>query len=131
LLAIPLSLVVRLFAGCAVPNPSPRLSRARCSTVSVVEEVSGSGSLLGIVKDILNPLAVTKGVPVEWEILMTTQVEAFPDALYESGRDSHRLVNQAILVLERNGPAEGASAGGHGNCFTDLQHEGVAPTVGG
>jgi hypothetical protein len=27
--------------------------------------------------------------------------------LYESDRDSHRLVNQAILVLERNGPAEG------------------------
>jgi hypothetical protein len=38
---------------------------------------------------------------------MTTQVEAFLDALYESDRDGHRLVNQAILVLERNGPAEG------------------------
>jgi hypothetical protein len=34
-------------------------------------------------------------------------VEAFLDALYETDRDSHRLVNQAILVLERNGPAEG------------------------
>jgi hypothetical protein len=44
---------------------------------------------------------------VEWEILMTAQVEAFLDALYESDRDGHRLVNQAILVLERNGPAEG------------------------
>jgi hypothetical protein len=44
---------------------------------------------------------------MDWEILMTTQVEAFLDALYGSDRDSHRLVNQAILVLERNGPAEG------------------------
>ena len=38
---------------------------------------------------------------------MTAQVEAFLDGLYESDRDSHRLVNQAILVLERSGPAEG------------------------
>ena len=44
---------------------------------------------------------------MEWEILMTAQVEEFLDALYESDRKSHRLVNQAILVLERNGPAEG------------------------
>lgn len=44
---------------------------------------------------------------MEWEILMTAQVEAFLDALYESDRDCHRLVNQAILVLERNGPTEG------------------------
>jgi hypothetical protein len=38
---------------------------------------------------------------------MTAEVESFLDELYESDRDSHRLVNQAILVLERNGPAEG------------------------
>jgi hypothetical protein len=38
---------------------------------------------------------------------MTVQVEAFLDALYEADRETHRLVNQAILVLERNGPAEG------------------------
>ena len=44
---------------------------------------------------------------MDWEILMTAQVEAFLDTLYESDRDCHRLVNQAILVLERNGPAEG------------------------
>lgn len=44
---------------------------------------------------------------MEWEILMTTEVEEFLDGLYESDRDSHRLVNQAILVLERNGPGEG------------------------
>ena len=44
---------------------------------------------------------------MEWEILMTTQVEAFLDDLYDSDSVSHRLVNQAILVLERNGPAEG------------------------
>jgi hypothetical protein len=31
----------------------------------------------------------------------------FLDDLYESDPESHRLVNQAILVLERNGPAEG------------------------
>lgn len=44
---------------------------------------------------------------MEWEILLTEGVEAFLDTLYEADRDSHRLVNQAILVLERNGPAEG------------------------
>jgi hypothetical protein len=38
---------------------------------------------------------------------MTAQVEDFLDRLYESDRESHRLVNQAILVLERNGPTEG------------------------
>jgi hypothetical protein len=27
--------------------------------------------------------------------------------LYETDRTSHQLVNQAILILERNGPAEG------------------------
>jgi hypothetical protein len=44
---------------------------------------------------------------VEWEILLTDEVEAFLDELYESDRASHQLVNQAILVLERSGPAEG------------------------
>lgn len=44
---------------------------------------------------------------MEWEILMTTEVEEFLDELYDADRDSHRLVNQAILVLERNGPGEG------------------------
>ena len=44
---------------------------------------------------------------MEWEILMAGQVEEFLDQLYVLDRDSHRLVNQAILVLERNGPAEG------------------------
>jgi hypothetical protein len=44
---------------------------------------------------------------VEWEVLMTNQVEAFLDELYEFDRISHRLVNQAILILEQNGPAEG------------------------
>lgn len=44
---------------------------------------------------------------MEWEILMTTQVEAFLDDLYDSDPVSHQLVNQAILVLEGSGPAEG------------------------
>jgi len=44
---------------------------------------------------------------VEWEILLTAEVEAFLDDLYDSDRVSHQLVNQAILVLERNGPGEG------------------------
>ena len=44
---------------------------------------------------------------MEWEVLLTAEVEAFLDELYESDRVSHQLVNQAILVLERNGPAEG------------------------
>src|SRR5215469_8281357 len=38
---------------------------------------------------------------------MTTEVESFLDDLFDSDRASHQLVNQAILVLERNGPAEG------------------------
>lgn len=48
-----------------------------------------------------------EGSRVEWEILLTPEVEAFLDELYERDRVSHQLVNQAILVLERNGPAEG------------------------
>jgi hypothetical protein len=44
---------------------------------------------------------------VEWEILLTPEVEAFLDQLYESDPVSHQRVNQAILILERNGPAEG------------------------
>ena len=42
---------------------------------------------------------------VEWEILLTAEVEAFLDELYESDPTSHQLANQAILVLERSGPA--------------------------
>jgi hypothetical protein len=42
----------------------------------------------------------------EWEILLTAEVESFLDDLYESDPASHQLVNQAILILERNGPAE-------------------------
>jgi hypothetical protein len=38
---------------------------------------------------------------------MTSEVESFLDDLYANDRASHQLVNQAILVLERNGPAEG------------------------
>ena len=44
---------------------------------------------------------------MQWEILLTAQVETFLDGLYEADRESHRLVNEAILVLEQNGPAEG------------------------
>jgi hypothetical protein len=43
----------------------------------------------------------------EWEILLTAEVESFLDDLYESDPASHQLVNQAILIPERNGPAEG------------------------
>lgn len=49
------------------------------------------------------------GDAAEWEILLTPEVEAFLDGLYESDPASHQLVNQAILILERNGPAEGRS----------------------
>jgi hypothetical protein len=38
---------------------------------------------------------------------LTAEVESFLDDLYESDPASHQLVNQAILILERNGPAEG------------------------
>jgi hypothetical protein len=44
---------------------------------------------------------------VEWEILLTQEVEDFLDELYEADPASHQLVNQAILVLESHGPAEG------------------------
>ena len=43
----------------------------------------------------------------EWEILLTAEAESLLDDLYESDPASHQLVNQAILILERNGPAEG------------------------
>lgn len=42
-----------------------------------------------------------------WEIFLTEEVEQFLDTLYDSDRASHRLVNEAILILERNGPMEG------------------------
>ncbi|MGI5162382.1 type II toxin-antitoxin system RelE/ParE family toxin [Microbispora sp. CA-102843] len=49
-----------------------------------------------------------EGIAVdEWEIFFTNEVGEFLDSLYATDRDSHKLVNQAILVLERNGPAEG------------------------
>lgn len=48
-----------------------------------------------------------EGRSSEWEILLTVEVESFLDKLCESDPVSHQLVNQAILVLERNGPAEG------------------------
>jgi hypothetical protein len=35
------------------------------------------------------------------------QVESFLNNLYETDPASDQLVNQAILILERNGPAEG------------------------
>jgi len=44
---------------------------------------------------------------MDWEILLTPEVDAFLDQLYDSDPVSHQLVNQAILVLEHNGPAEG------------------------
>jgi hypothetical protein len=50
---------------------------------------------------------VLGGVLGAWEILMTEDEAEFLDALYAMDRKSHALVNQAILVLERNGPAEG------------------------
>ena len=43
----------------------------------------------------------------EWEILLSAEVESFLDGLYESDPASHQLVNQAILILECNGPGEG------------------------
>ena len=43
----------------------------------------------------------------EWDIFMTDEVGDFLDRLYESDRESHKLVNLAILTLERTGPAEG------------------------
>ncbi|GGK49898.1 hypothetical protein Ppa06_09770 [Planomonospora parontospora subsp. parontospora] len=43
----------------------------------------------------------------EWEIFFTDEVGEFLDTLSETDRASHKLVNQAVLILERNGPAEG------------------------
>ena len=66
---------------------------------------------------------------MEWEILLTSEVEAFLDDLYESDMASHRPVNQAILVLERNAGG-GAPAGGLDHRVTDREHEGAAAAVG-
>ncbi|MGW8529916.1 type II toxin-antitoxin system RelE/ParE family toxin [Nocardiopsis sp. NPDC055824] len=38
---------------------------------------------------------------------MTGEVEEFLDVLHTTDQKTHRLVNQAILVLEQSGPAEG------------------------
>lgn len=43
----------------------------------------------------------------EWEIFMTNEVEQFLDELWQTDRATHTLVNQAILLLERTGPAQG------------------------
>ncbi|WP_406311992.1 type II toxin-antitoxin system RelE/ParE family toxin [Streptosporangium sp. NBC_01639] len=43
----------------------------------------------------------------DWEIFFTDEVGEFLDTLHEIDQKSHKLVNQAILILERNGPAEG------------------------
>ncbi|MFI9509985.1 type II toxin-antitoxin system RelE/ParE family toxin [Nocardia sp. NPDC052566] len=43
----------------------------------------------------------------EWEILITDEVEQFLDGIYETDRYTHKLVNQAILMLEQNGPCLG------------------------
>ncbi|WP_449061977.1 type II toxin-antitoxin system RelE/ParE family toxin [Planomonospora algeriensis] len=43
----------------------------------------------------------------EWEIFFTDEVGEFLDTLSETDHASHKPVNQAILILERNGPAEG------------------------
>jgi hypothetical protein len=80
-----------------VPIPAER-------TVEQGPAIAGSAGLPADLKDILY---LTGGEVVEWEVFLTTQVEGFLDALYETDRDSHKLVNQAILILERNGPAEG------------------------
>ena len=42
-----------------------------------------------------------------WEIRITEGVEGFLDELYESDRETHRLVNESIQILEDNGPMEG------------------------
>ncbi|GAA3237372.1 hypothetical protein GCM10010532_076210 [Dactylosporangium siamense] len=41
----------------------------------------------------VNNIVNRGGAAVEWEILMTAQVEEFLDALHEADRDTHRLVN--------------------------------------
>ncbi len=48
-----------------------------------------------------------EGDDTEWEILLSAEVESFLDHLYESDPASQHQVNQAILALERSGPAEG------------------------
>ncbi|MEV6554727.1 type II toxin-antitoxin system RelE/ParE family toxin [Nocardia sp. NPDC051756] len=43
----------------------------------------------------------------EWEIFMTDEVGQFLDGLCETDCETYKLVNQAILVLEENGPCQG------------------------
>jgi hypothetical protein len=49
--------------------------------------------------------------------------------LYDSDRQTHKLVNQAILVLERNGPGEETAAAGHDRWVEDPEPEGTASRV--
>lgn len=93
--------------------PGCRSSGSRKACAELAVGTGGQRAWLTVrhrqVKNILkftdNP--TSRGSRVEWEILLTGEVEAFLDELYESDPASHQLVNQAILVLERNGPGEG------------------------
>ena len=82
-------------SASAVDGPQPFASQIDCPTPKV--------------KNLLKKVhtRAAEGSRVEWEVLLTAEVEAFLDELYESDPASHQLVNQAILVLKRNGPAEG------------------------
>ena len=63
----------------------------------------------------------------EWEILMTAQVEAFLDELYDSDRLSHQLVPGARAEW----PGGGQAAGRHRDGVTGGQYEGASAAVGG
>ena len=67
---------------------------------------------------------------MEWEILMTTQVEAFLDDLYGSDPVSHQLVNQGHPGPGGQRPGGGPAARRYGDGVADSQHEGAAGAVG-
>ena len=46
---------------------------------------------------------------MEWEVLLTDEVEAFLDELYESDPVSHQLVNQASWSWNATGPPRAVS----------------------
>jgi len=66
----------------------------------------------------------------EWEILLTAEVEAFLDDLYESDRVTHQLVNQADLGSGTQWSFGRPPTGGLGYGLKDRQHEGATSAVG-
>jgi hypothetical protein len=67
---------------------------------------------------------------MEWEILMTTQVEAFLDDFVRQRPGQPPARQPGPLGPGAQRPGRGQAAGGHGDGGADRQHERAEATVG-